>query len=397
MTVTIQIAPRAEAPTLAVGTIANQNEWATSADDIPLSGVFTVTQTNGDDDETEALFVEITALPTGTTLRDSVGALINATGSGPDGPIWRLPIGSLGNAFIRLGEDFSGAVTLKATGIARDTDPEGGAHELATSQQTISFNVASVADTPTVGGSSSVIDEDSLAADADNLIGTEITYTKNDTDGSEAITAVEVTGFTATAGATLSFTIMGAALSGVTAGVGGATITPSGDGFIITGPEADIRATLDTLRVSPQTNSDINAALSVTVTSTDGASSTNATGSHAIRVRAEADMPSAVVTTAPAAVAEDGANITLTINPNRSADTDGSELMTVRITIPQDGGSPIGTLATGTFGNVTVTMTSAGVYLITSSSTTPPGARQILTAISPAGSPSIRETTGPAS
>ncbi len=47
--------------------------------------------------------------------------------------------------------------------------------------------------------------------------------------------------------------------------------------------------------------------------------------------------------------------------------------MTVRITIPQDGGSPIGTLATGTFGNVTVTMTSAGVYLITSSSTTPAG------------------------
>ncbi len=174
--------------------------------------------------------------------------------------------------------------------------------------------MASVADTPTVGGSSSVIDEDSLAADADNLIGTEITYTKNDTDGSEAITAVEVTASRPRWGDPPSPS-WGAALSGVTAGVGGATITPSGDGFIITGPEADIRATLDTLRVSPQTNSDINAALSVTVTSTDGASSTNATGSHAIRVRAEADMPSAVVTTAPAAVAEDGANITLTINP----------------------------------------------------------------------------------
>ncbi len=119
--------------------------------------------------------------------------------------------------------------------MSRDTDPEGGAHELATPVETITFNVNPLADTPTVVAGSSVIDEDTSAGLADNVIGTEISYSKNDTDGSEVISAVEVTGFTATAGNTLTFTIMGAALSGVTPGVGGATIAPVGDGFRING------------------------------------------------------------------------------------------------------------------------------------------------------------------
>ncbi len=84
------------------------------------------------------------------------------------------------------------------------------------------------------------------------------------------------------------------------------------------------------------------------MTSQDGASTTNATGTHTVVVRAEADMPAVSVTATAPTVTEDGADTTLVINADRSADSDGSELLTVRITIPSDGGSPIGTLATGT-------------------------------------------------
>jgi large repetitive protein len=370
-TVTILIAPRAEAPSLVSGTIGAQPEWASAANDIPIAGVFTVTQSNGDNDETEALFLELSNLPAGTQIVDGAGNPVTPSSTGPD--VWRIAIADLATFRIRLPEDFAGTVTLNALAVAVDTDGEGGSHTAVDPGgiQTVTFSVSSVADVPNAGGSESFIGEDSVIGAADNIIGTEIAYSKNDNDGSEIVTSVEVTGFTGVPTSQLAFTIMGAPLTGPTAGVGGASITQVGDGFRITGTEADIRATLDTLRTNPTTaQSDIDVPLTVTVAVLDGVSTASNTGTHWVRIRAEADLPT-VSTGLAASAAEDGANIVLSINPGRSVDADSSETLSVRVTIPQDGGSPIGTLNTGTFGTVTVTNQGGGVYIISSSAASP--------------------------
>jgi large repetitive protein len=80
-----------------------------------------------------------------------------------------------------------------------------------------------------------------------------------------------------------------------------------------------------------------------------------------------------VTATSPVSGSEDTSAppMVLAIDANRSADPDASELLTVRVTVPMDGPSPIGTLNAGVYGPITVTHQGGGVYLITSTSTVP--------------------------
>jgi hypothetical protein len=141
--------------------------------------------------------------------------------------------------------------------------------------------------------------------------------------------------------------------------------------------EADIRATLDTFEVEMgPTHTDQNGVIGVRATTLDvnaGISNSNERGfKHIIRIRAVADTPGLIVANpvGPFPV-EDGANIPLNITVVRSADDDGSETLSVRITVPNDGNGQIGTITGVIPADVTLTDKGSGVYLVTTAGSTP--------------------------
>ena len=102
--------------------------------------------------------------------------------------------------------------------------------------------------------------------------------------------------------------------------------------------EADIRATLATFGVviGPEHN-DLNGVIQVTARTLDVNGGTFAvqdnTFDHPIIVQGVADTPSVTVVSPASAVVE-GGNIPLNITVGRSPDDDGSEFLSVRITVP---------------------------------------------------------------
>ena len=106
-----------------------------------------------------------------------------------------------------------------------------------------------------------------------------MTWSLADTDGSERVSAVALSGVPA--GAALTWTVSGAATVALAAGV-----------YTIAGSAADIRATLDSFALTPGANRDQNVtlAVAVTVTDTGGVTATTA-GTHLVRVAAVADAP----------------------------------------------------------------------------------------------------------
>ena len=93
---------------------------------------------------------------------------------------------------------------------------------------------------------------------------------------------------------------------------------------------------------------------------------------HNILIKAVADTPGVSVTQTPETVAEDGENIPLNIIVSASPDNDGSEFLTVRITVPQDGNGLVGTIVGATPADVTMTALNGGsVYELKASGGTP--------------------------
>jgi hypothetical protein len=140
--------------------------------------------------------------------------------------------------------------------------------------------------------------------------------------------------------------------------------------------ESDIRATLATFaaQVGPEDNANEgNPLLSVTTVDVNvGTSSTRVTTIIPFQVRSVADTPAVQVVTPASNTTEDGPNIPLNISVGRSKDNDGSESLSVRITIPSLSGKPMGDLVgTPSNPNVTVISSPGGIYTITALGATP--------------------------
>lgn len=140
--------------------------------------------------------------------------------------------------------------------------------------------------------------------------------------------------------------------------------------------DTDIRATLATFEVQMgPSHTDEDGVIRVTATALDVGGGVFDTRDmnfkHNIRVKAVADTPSLILVNPPGPFpTEDGANIPLNITVMRSADDDGSETLSVRITVPKDGDSLIGTIAGGTPPDVTLAEEGNGVYLVTATGST---------------------------
>ena len=89
-------------------------------------------------------------------------------------------------------------------------------------------------------------------------------------------------------------------------------------------------------------------------------------------VAAVADLPTVeVVTPAEKVVDEDGESIPLRITVGSSPDKDNSEILSERITVPNSGGFPIGSVGGLTPQGVTLNNAGNGMYLVTSQAATP--------------------------
>ncbi len=180
------------------------------------------------------------------------------------------------------------------------------------------------ADTPSVVGGSSATDEDTGVT-----FGPQITYAPTDTDGSEAVSEVAITGVPT--GANVTYTA-----------AAGATVTAIAGGFAITGSEAAIRATLDTFAITPPDDSgdDFNLTVAVTVTDADGSTATQ-TATHPVDVAPVADVPDV---TGGSYTTDEDIDVALTGLVGALNDLDGSETLTHRIT----GVDPAASFSTGT-------------------------------------------------
>ena len=147
--------------------------------------------------------------------------------------------------------------------------------------------------------------------------------------------------------------------------------------------DADIRATLASFMVElgPEHN-DANGVIIVTATTTDVRGGVvameDSTYLHSILIQANADMPSVVTEDPSGAYTEDGANIPLTIQVGRSPDEDGSEALSVRITVPLDGNGPIGTIEGATPNGVNLSHEGNGIYVVTAAGLAPVAAEDAL-------------------
>jgi hypothetical protein len=358
---TIAVAAVADAPIISGSSVGKEDA------DIPLNVNVALVDTDG----SETLdHVIIQGVPDGFTLTETSalgGVLTDTTGgryvlTGTDAEIQdmlanlTLTIAAPVNARTHLDDDFN----LLITAVSEESNPtEGGVGQVARIQNTTLFThqvvVHAVADPVTHSGSSELVE------DTNGNVGGDIVFTKIDTDGSENITEVTVTGFPA--GSTVTYEPVG---GGARIPFAGATLTLNG------GTEAEIRTALASLEIQPPLHSDVDFNLTVTATTTDNLTSPDVadhtettTWTHTVKVQAVADTPAIVTTNVSG---DEDTTIALNIDVDRSADgqTDASEVLSVRITLPQDGGSPIGTIiATGAVVNgVTITDEGNGVYLI---------------------------------
>ncbi|MBL8883016.1 MAG: type I secretion C-terminal target domain-containing protein [Hyphomicrobium sp.] len=338
---------------------------------IPVS--ITVGHPDNTDGSERIKNVVIGNIPAGFTLSESstgAGTLtLNGDGTytvvGPNDAAINDVLANLTLVFIaggarqHLDTDFSLSVTVttieSAAGAGQNALPE------ASTTFAVPVTVTAVVDGVTQSGSSVLVE------DVAHTLGTEIAYARIDNDGSEAVTTVAVSGFPP--GSTVSYTDVAGNPQSVIVGVGGLTVTFTG------GSEAQIRAALDTLAVTAPSNSDANFTLSVAVTTldNDGSNVTN-TFNHGVTVQAVADAPSV---SADAITLDEDTTTTLVIRPDRSADDDNSETLSVRITVPSDGSGPVGVLTGATPAGVTLTNLGGGVYTVTATGASA-AAREVL-------------------
>ncbi|WOI09154.1 Ig-like domain-containing protein [Thalassospira lucentensis] len=276
-TITVDVAGVADTPTLDIADASGNEDSAITLDiDAGLT------------DASEDLAITISGVPEGASLSAGTD---NGDGS------WTLSPDQLAGLTITPADDFSGSFDLTVT--AQSADGE----DVATSTDTITVDVAGVADTPTLEVSNASGNEDgAIALDIDAAL----------TDGSEVLT-VRISGVPD--GATLS------------AG------TDNGDGTWTLGSDD-----FDGLTITPADDFSGSFDLTVTAQSEDGSDIATATDTITVDVAGVADTPTLGVSSASGN--EDGA-IALDID---AALTDGSEVLTVMISGVPEGA----TLSAGT-------------------------------------------------
>ena len=141
---------------------------------------------------------------------------------------------------------------------------------------------------------------------------------------------------------------------------GTAAVSATSDGFIVTGTEADIRATLNTFRIQAPLHRDEDTTLQVTVTTTDADGSTKAASANqAIKVNAVADVPNA---DGGSYTTDEDTAVALTGIGGALVDADGSETITFRISnVPTGGSFNVGTDAGGGVWTFTAAQVAGGI------------------------------------
>jgi len=231
---------------------------------------------------TDVSSVVISNVPTGATLNAGID---NGNGT------WTLTQAELGGLTITPPADSDVDMTL--TVVANGTDG-------STTSGTLDVDVAADADTPT-------LDLTAAAGTEDTAI--PLSVTADTTDGSETL-SVSIADIPA--GATLSYVDGNGDTQSITVTNGTADLTPD---------------QLNGLAITPPEGSDVDFALDVTATSTDGTDTATTNGSLSVSVAADADAPTLDLTDASGS--EDRA-IALDIDPGLT-DLDGSESLSISI------------------------------------------------------------------
>ncbi|MGL4728595.1 MAG: Ig-like domain-containing protein, partial [Bosea sp. (in: a-proteobacteria)] len=276
-----------------------------------------------DRDGSEALTIRLSNVPT--------GASFNGVGTDLGNGVWsftpaQFAAGLTFKPPLHQHGDF--VMTVSST----STEESNG--DAATVTGTVTVRVNPVADTPVLPAkSSSGLEDQSLN------VGRDIVVNLVDRDGSEKL-ALEITGFPA--GFTTTYTA-----------ASGATVSFVGGVFKVSGTDAAVRATLDTLNMKPGTHGDGDFTLTVKATTTDaGVSQASVTSTHPVTFAAIADKPSLSVGAGTFSTAEDS-SVALTGVSAGLVDRDSSE--TAVYVIRQTSGPAVGRF-TDAAGN------SVGVY-----------------------------------
>uniref|UniRef100_A0A7S3P310 Calmodulin n=1 Tax=Amphora coffeiformis TaxID=265554 RepID=A0A7S3P310_9STRA len=147
--------------------------------------------------------------------------------------------------------------------------------------------------------------------------------------------------------------------------------------------ELHIRQTLASfvIEIGPE-HSDDNGSVRLFISTADvkdGIASEKIDSFTPLLVAAVADLPTVeVVNPAEKIVNEDGESIPLRITVGSSPDKDNSETLSVRITVPKEGGIPIGSIGGLTPQGVTLNSEGSGKYLVTSQADTPDDRESLL-------------------
>ena len=318
-------------------------------------------QIQTDADGSETLSYSFSGLPAGASLVDSSG---NAIGTNLGSGGWSLTAAQFANAYLKMPQNAYGSYNITYT--VTTNESEGTSSPISDSR-TLAVVVAPDPDAPTVSGSSTVVEDQSVN------FGRNIAYGMVDTDGSEQIVEVQIADIPA--GWTVSFT--GGSMPSNVVLISGV--------YTVTGTEAEIRAAVDEFCITPPGNADGNrdpdvadAGITVRVTTQDShdgifsnGDRATTTAQHEFTVQADADTPLAV-----AADVDGVEDTTFKMWPGGTGvsvgltDTDGSETLTAKITgVPSSWTVTADTSGGGSFtrngdGSLSLTGTEAQINAI---------------------------------
>ena len=267
-TIDVTVDAVADAPTLTVADVSGGEDTA-----IALSIASALTDTDG----SETLAVTVAGVPAGAAL---------SAGADQGGGVWTLTAAQLAGLTVTPALNDSSDFTLTVTATSTDGS------DTAATVDTIDVTVTDVADTPNL----TVAD---TGGDEDTAIALNIAASLNDPGETLAVTVAGVP-----AGASLS--------AGTDQGGGVWTLTS---------------AQLAGLTITPPADSDVDFALTVTATATDGADTASLVDTINVTVDAVADAPT--LTVADVTGNED-TGIALSI-ASALTDTDGSETLAVTV------------------------------------------------------------------
>ncbi|MEO0637346.1 MAG: Ig-like domain-containing protein, partial [Pseudomonadota bacterium] len=322
ISVPVTLTADADAPTMTGGSFSTEEDTPVALSTLNVA----LADTDGSETITQ---IRITGVPTGASL--SAGTQVSPG-------IWELSSAQLATVQFNPPANSHGTYNMTLSAITT----EGSNSDTASASVPFSVTVDAQVDAATVTGGSTSTNED-----VDVQFGNQISYTLGDTDGSENVTQVDITGLAGDVD--MSYTAAGAAV-----------VSSISGGYRITGTPTEIRATLNSFTYSPATHvgDDVNLTVDVTVEDADGSTRVD-TATHVINVTPVVDTPSA--TGGTFGTNEDTA-VPLTGIGGTLADTDGSEVATFSLSnVPAGASFATGTDAGGGVWTFTAAQMAAGL------------------------------------